>query len=103
MFQVVPLAIASPRVVKDAEVNDGANIAAAEDVFHLLAPHVDLVVDDVLGSVRRKAADRRPTTRSVRWSSRDEKPAEAPAHAGHQHGALARPAAPTRLGSVASR
>jgi hypothetical protein len=47
----VPLALAPSRIVEDTEVNDSADVAAAEDVLHLLAPHVDLVVDDVFGAV----------------------------------------------------
>ena len=39
------------RIVHDAEVDDGLDVAGAEDVLQLLAPDVDLGVVDVLGLV----------------------------------------------------
>ena len=44
------------RIVHDAEVHDGLDVAGAEDVLELLAADVDLGVLDVLGLVEEGAA-----------------------------------------------
>ncbi len=93
----VALAIASPRVVKDAEVNDRANVAAAEDVFHLFATHVDLMMEDVLGTVVEWAPiDANDAIGAMELPN--QKPAEAPADAGHQDRTVG-----GRLGALARR
>ena len=81
------LAVAPPRVMENAEVHDGADVSAAKDVFHLLAPHVDLVVDDVLGPVVKRASIY-PHYSIGPVELPREKPAETAADPGHQHGAL---------------
>ena len=51
----VVLSCADPRVVHHAEVNDGGDWGAAENVARLLAADVDLVVLDVLGTSLERA------------------------------------------------
>jgi hypothetical protein len=83
----VPVAIAPPPIMKDAQVHDGADVPAAEDVFHLLAAHVDLVMDDVFGPVRKRAPIDPDHLVGPMELAREEL-AEAPAHPGDQHRAF---------------
>ena len=93
----VPLALAPPGVVKDTEVHDRADVPAAEDVFHLLAPHVDLVMDDVFGAIGERTPVYPHDPIGAVELPREEL-AKAPADAGDQHCALG-----SRRGALARR